>query len=249
MTLEDLTAALQQHFPRGAVVFIVPASGQSAVAPASTQAAQADAGDDSIGLRFSQEEQDVLDVVDPTTWKTRAEISRLTGLAAEGDLRVLLRNLEARRVLESSSAHGYRLQASDAAPEVANRKTREIPPVLAAPAAPASPPFSRGEEDILAVLDHTNWKTRKEIAEATGMPPESDIKVLLRNLVNRGILESSSSKGYRLSPLAPRPQAADVTKPSEPKPPRRHSGYLPTPEEIAAGAKAIREARVGSNGS
>jgi hypothetical protein len=82
---------------------------------------------------------------------------------------------------------------------------------LPAPAAPAPVVevgrggiwMSNEERDIVAVLDRTNWKTRKQISAATGLPPEGDLKVLLRNLVARSVLESSTSLGYRLTAGVP----------------------------------------------
>jgi hypothetical protein len=99
MTLQEITAALQQQFPQGAVLVIVPAAGSAPVQAARTGSAAA----------YSREELDILAVLNREIWCTRKEISKVTGLSAEGDLRVILRNLVARGVLESSTSKGYRL--------------------------------------------------------------------------------------------------------------------------------------------
>jgi hypothetical protein len=117
VTLEEITAGLQQHFPQGAVVFIIPASGKPAVVQTAQVDAEAPLTRPGSAAAYSREERDILAVLNREVWCTRKEISRATGLPPEGDVKVILRNLVARGVLESSTNHGYRLAPGAPDPE------------------------------------------------------------------------------------------------------------------------------------
>jgi hypothetical protein len=58
--------------------------------------------------------------------------------------------------------------------------------------------LSPTEKAIIASASEVNWMTGQNLALAANLPWERDLGAILRNLVERCILESSNGKGYRL---------------------------------------------------
>lgn len=60
------------------------------------------------------------------------------------------------------------------------------------------------EEEILRAVNPTNWVTAERIAADCGGTLSTEFRAVLKNLVERGILVSAQSRGYRLNlPAAP----------------------------------------------
>lgn len=67
--------------------------------------------------------------------------------------------------------------------------------------------FSPAEEALIAVASE-HWQTRDELAEKSGvvrdgLASESDVKAILRNLCERGVMESEQGRGFRLRVAKP----------------------------------------------
>ena len=52
---------------------------------------------------------------------------------------------------------------------------------------------------VVRLLASKGWLTREEIARELNEPPEGKITVLLPDLVDRGVIESSPRKGYQIA--------------------------------------------------
>lgn len=57
-------------------------------------------------------------------------------------------------------------------------------------------PYSPLELQILQALPYRSWATQKTVLAALRMRPDSDVPALMRNLVERGALESQPGIGY-----------------------------------------------------
>jgi hypothetical protein len=72
---------------------------------------------------------------------------------------------------------------------------------LEAPMPPANPDWlwlSPTEEAIVRVASATEWKPAARLAEEAGLPPDRDLNAILRNMVERKVLESLPGRGFRL---------------------------------------------------
>lgn len=106
-----------------------------------------------------------------------------------------------------TTAHGFRMECPCAAWPLEDGITalttppkRELsPPITSAVRLPAGALWlSPLETKILTALAGGDWLATKVIAERAGEDPDGDIRAILRNMVERGILESTQPKGFRI---------------------------------------------------
>lgn len=57
--------------------------------------------------------------------------------------------------------------------------------------------FSELEEAVVRAADDTLWRTAEELAAAVKVEPSNEFRAILKNLVDRGVLLSARSRGYR----------------------------------------------------
>ena len=55
------------------------------------------------------------------------------------------------------------------------------------------------EEQIVRAVNASDWTPAVKIADACGCEVSTELKAILRNLVERGVLVSGPSRGYKLS--------------------------------------------------
>jgi hypothetical protein len=58
--------------------------------------------------------------------------------------------------------------------------------------------LSPTEEAILRAASATDWKKKEDIAKAAGLPCDRDFEAILRNMIERNMLESAPGRGFRL---------------------------------------------------
>jgi hypothetical protein len=58
--------------------------------------------------------------------------------------------------------------------------------------------FSSREKGIVSACHADGWMTAEQISAALGESPTTELRAVLRNLVERQVLESATSRGYRL---------------------------------------------------
>jgi hypothetical protein len=129
---------------------------------------------------------------------------------ASHELRCLLRDLAERRILESAPNKGYRAM-------------REPTPGPAQP--PPWLPLSPLGQKVVEILGrHEDWRTGDQIAKELGDERASNqLRGVLHDMAERGILVALSAKGYRLNragdrPVAePEPAPEDEEAPAEPE--------------------------------
>lgn len=100
------------------------------------------------------------------------------------------------------------------------------------------------EAKIVEELEHGEWRSTKAIASAIGEPPDGDIRAVLRNMVERGLLDSVTSKGFRLCQSAGSDKSDSQTHRLDaidtPKPARAKAGFDSTLETMPRNASARR---------
>lgn len=105
------------------------------------------------------------------------------------------------------ASEGHFVVRIDADDEVYEIRCRLWPAGLPrAPARPDGLQLSPLEAKILGVLSRDEFTPTREIAAKIDEPPDGDIRVVLRNLADREILECVQSKGYRLAINPNRPE-------------------------------------------
>lgn len=60
--------------------------------------------------------------------------------------------------------------------------------------------LSPNEQKLWKVISEDAWISAEDISQATGIPYDKELHILLRNVVDRKFLESKSGKGYRRLP-------------------------------------------------
>lgn len=130
----------------------------------------------------------------------RGTPDRETLLRAARELLSRLGYTDSRVVVTVSTADGSTRLRFSGKPGAAGPRGEEV---VVVPERPEGAPqgwrwLSPLEEAIVRAVPPDDWASADQIARATGESLDGDLRTILRNLVNRGVLRVAQGRGYRL---------------------------------------------------